>query len=193
MDESDSDASDDDFGGDRKKLAGLTGLEREQRLAELAEQENERRKKDQLKALLSQRDSRDANKSKRKASSADLDDDDDEFKSVNRRRAKREEAVQALRNRRNNNSQRVTKKGRSQRSTPDAEGESDYEPAVDPLGELHEYQRVRIGRTNFSEYCFYPEFHKYLLHCFTRVCFSQDSVTGENQYRMTQIKGMLLS
>jgi RNA polymerase-associated protein RTF1 len=195
MDESDSDASDDE--APKAKLASLTGLEREQQLAELAEQENERRRIAQLKGLLSERDRRaEATKSgKRKASSADLDEDEDDSRASTRRRAKRDEAVQNLRGRLAK--RRDAKKSSHSRKSSvsiDADGESDYEaPAkVDPLGELSEYQRVRVGRTNFAEVCFYPGFENFLLGCFTRVCFSLDSVTGENQYRMTQIKGTAL-
>jgi RNA polymerase-associated protein RTF1 len=191
MDESDSDASDDEGGNSKSKLSALTGLEREQHLAELAEQETERRRMAQLKGLLSSR--AEASKSgKRKAASADLDDDENDTRSAGRRRAKRDEALQSLRERRVVK-KRDAKKSLSRRSSGsrDAEGDSDYDvPAkADPPGEIAEYQRVRIGRTNFAEYCFYPDVESYFTGCFTRVCFSRDNVTGENQYRMTQIKG----
>jgi RNA polymerase-associated protein RTF1 len=199
MDESDSDASDDDTGKPKAKPSGLTGLEREQQLAELAEQENERRRMAQLKGLLSEGERRaEATKSgKRKASSADLDDDEDDSRAANRRRSKRDEAVQNLRGRlaKRRDAKKPSHSRKSSGSSRlDADGESDYEaPAkIDPLAELAEYQRVRVGRTNFAEVCFYPGFESYLLGCFTRVCFSLDSVTGENQYRMTQIKGTSL-
>jgi hypothetical protein len=172
MDESDSDDSDNGKGG-------LTGLEREQRLAEIAEQEEERRKIAQLKGLMSK-------SGKRKASSLDGDDDDDESdRAATRRRTKRDQPSAASRRTRKPQASRRS----SGSSNRDADGESDYESKrVDPPGELSEYQRMRIGRSNFADYCFYPGVEKFFLGCFVRVVFSQDNVTHENQYRMTQIK-----
>jgi RNA polymerase-associated protein RTF1 len=191
MDESDSDASDDEH---------LTGLEREQRLAELAEQENDRRKMAQLKNLMNERDRRaEAHKSgKRKASSVDPEEAEDESRTAPRRRSKKDDASQGVRGRlaKRRDAKKPSQSRRSSASSRhDADGESDYEVPVktDPPAELHEYQRVRIGRTNFADVCFYPGFENYLIGCFARVCFSLDSVTGENQYRMTQIKGEIPS
>ena len=81
----------------------------------------------------------------------------------------------------------------AQSSQRDADGESEYEalskkPPKDPMGDLAEYQRVRIGRSNFADYCFYPTFETTVTGCFTRISYRVDEETGENVYRMAQIQ-----
>jgi len=161
MDESDSEASDND----------ISGLAREQRLAEIAEQEAERRKMAQLKGLMSK-------SGKRKAS----DDEDESDRATSRRRTARKDPPTAA--------SRRTRKRQSSASDRDADGDSDYEAKtnVDPLGDLTDYQRIRVTRYNFADWAFYPAVDKYFLGCFVRVAFAIDNVTRENQYRMTQIK-----
>lgn len=84
-------------------------------------------------------------------------------------------------------------------SDADAEGESDVEwddgpsksaPARnEPQPELRDYERIRVGRTNFAKVCFYPGFSDAIKGCFCRVNIGADKATGQNIYRMTQIKG----
>ena len=85
----------------------------------------------------------------------------------------------------------------------DADGESEFEwddgkpkaslhvsPPRDELpADLTDYNRVRIGRDNFAMVCFYPGFDEKIRNCFTRINIGPDRLTGENVYRVTQIKG----
>ena len=90
-------------------------------------------------------------------------------------------------------------------SDADAEGESDVEwdnakpkassPGfrdAQPAGQI-DYEHVRVGRDNFAKYCFYPGFEEAIKNCYVRVCIGPDKNTGENVYRMTQVKGMLIA
>ena len=87
----------------------------------------------------------------------------------------------------------------------DADGESEFEwddgkskanlhvslPRDELPADLADYNRVRIGRDNFAMVCFYPGFDAKIKNCFTRINIGPDKLTGENVYRLTQIKGML--
>ena len=88
-------------------------------------------------------------------------------------------------------------------SEADADGESEVEwddkpkdgqPSIsasrDELPpELHDFNRVKIGRDNFAKVCYYPGFENAIKSCFARVSIGVDKITKENQYRMCQIKG----
>jgi RNA polymerase-associated protein RTF1 len=86
-------------------------------------------------------------------------------------------------------------------SDADAEGESelDYDdkpdrsppaPKDDPPAELKDIQRVRVGRSNFAEVCFYPGFDDAISGCFTRLSIGPNRDTGQNEYRVCLIKSM---
>lgn len=86
-------------------------------------------------------------------------------------------------------------------SDADADGESEVEwddgkPKASEHGvrkdepaELIDVERVRIGRDNFGKVCFYPGFDDAIKNCFARVSIGDDKATGENIYRVAQIKG----
>lgn len=86
-------------------------------------------------------------------------------------------------------------------SDADADGESEVEwddgkPKADNFtvrneqpAELIDFERVRVGRDNFAKVCFYPGFDDAIKGCFARVNFGPDK-TGENLYRVAQIKGL---
>jgi len=89
-------------------------------------------------------------------------------------------------------------------SDADAEGESEVEwddpkargarrsssaPRDEAPAELTDYDHVRLGRDNFAKVCFYPGFEKAITNCFARISIGPDKVTGQNVYRLAQIKG----
>ncbi|KAI9813269.1 MAG: hypothetical protein M1827_004211 [Pycnora praestabilis] len=57
--------------------------------------------------------------------------------------------------------------------------------------DIKDFERVRVGRTNFAKVCFYPGFEKAIVDCFARVSIGPDKATGQNIYRMAQIKGFM--
>ncbi|KAF2674697.1 hypothetical protein BT63DRAFT_17901 [Microthyrium microscopicum] len=184
MDESDSEGSDgDDF---TRPIEGETAFEREKRLAEQAERDEERLKSAKLKALLNDRAPRpDISKStKRKA----VDIDDDDFgRRPSRQRAKKDDDDDEYTGRRGNR-RRDDVSDSPERNSYVKESKPKRDDGKQP-GSLQEYERVRVGRSNFHQICFYPGFEDTFRGCFVRVAAHLDPVTGQNQYRMCQIKG----
>lgn len=93
-------------------------------------------------------------------------------------------------------------KNDAEESDKDADGEEDVEwdepasraPAKNEAQpEMRDYERIRVGRTNFARVCFWPGFEDAIKGCFTRVCIGLDKATSQNTYRMCQIKGRVLS
>ena len=91
-------------------------------------------------------------------------------------------------------------------SEADADGESEVEwdngkprvghgsesgPRDEQPADLADYNHVRVGRDNFAMVCFHPGFDEAMKGCFTRVSIGTDRSTGENVYRVAQIKGRL--
>ncbi|KAL9122067.1 MAG: hypothetical protein Q9187_001381 [Circinaria calcarea] len=92
-------------------------------------------------------------------------------------------------------------------SEADADGESEVEwdngkpraghrsesgPRDEQPADLADYNHVRVGRDNFAMVCFHPGFEEKIKNCFTRVSIGIDRSTGENVYRVAQIKAFTL-
>jgi len=188
---------------DRDDILALPEIRREELLAERAQEVLKRQQDMQLKRALAQTKAA-ANKHKRKAAVAELDD------GGRRTRPKADKAKTALDDYKRARELKGTDRGRvdavvdrrdersaSAASDRDADGESEVEwaePASDsrrdePLPELKDFERCRIGRSNFARICFYPGFEDNIKGCFCRVSIGLNRETGQNQYRMTQIKG----
>lgn len=183
---------------DKTRIMGLSEVERESILAERAA-EIERRNQDlNLRRLMQSKKS----EKKRTASAADLDDGG--RKGTSSRKAALEaytrdrQRKMDQRSRRDHGSRSRSASSERMQSDIDAEGESDVEfadypsksPAKDePPAELKDFERVRVGRSNFAKVCFYPGFEDYLIGCFARVSIGLDKSTGQGVYRMCQIKG----
>lgn len=186
---------------DKRRIMGLSQLEREEILGNRAE-ESQRAK---FQAELHKRAAQD-NSRKRKADS----DDDDERRSsrpkVQPRKNEKLEAYKRARDERGQQRQRQDdrRNGRRRSSSADrdgsdidADGESDVEwddrPAEKPREEqpatLRDFDSVRVGRGFFSEVCFYPGFEDAMVGTFGRIGVGQDS-QRRTLYKMMQIKGM---
>lgn len=189
---------------DREAILAMPEIAREEILAERAQQVLKRTQDRQLKLALA---ASSANKQKRKAAAAELDD------GGRRTRPKAEKAKSALddyrraRELKGNERSKVesSRSGRKDKRSPssagsdrDAEGESEVEWADDhtargshdePTPTLKDFDRVRVGRTAFGQMCFYPGFEEGMVGCFARVSIGVNRETGQNMYRMAQIKG----
>jgi RNA polymerase-associated protein RTF1 len=149
-----------------------------------------------------------ASKNKRKANAADLDDAgarkssrpktektgrsalDDYKKAREAKGAERTSRFDKKSDRKRHS------RSRSSASDRDADGESEVEWAEstsarkdEPPPDLKDFERGRIGRTAFAKVCFYPNFEETMKGCYCRVSIGMNRETGQNMYRMTQIKG----
>jgi len=61
-------------------------------------------------------------------------------------------------------------------------------PKDEPGSELVDVQRIRVGRDNFAQVCFYPGFESAIKNCYARVCIGPGP-GGVNVYRVCLIKG----
>ncbi|KAI4720407.1 hypothetical protein E4T48_03354 [Aureobasidium sp. EXF-10727] len=193
---------------DRAEVMAMTEIRREEILAERAA-EVERRVQDlQLKKILQQRkrEQAGADKRKRKAAAADLDDDDQRKSSRPKVKAsgpleayKREREMKGQQRNRGDERRRDRSPSRDDAdSDRDAEGDSEVEwddkPRAaaaardDAPAALRDFERARIGRTNFARVCFYPTFESSIRNCYARVSIGVNRDTGAPQYRMAQIK-----
>lgn len=193
---------------DRAQIMGMSQLERESILADRNEEQTERRKLKHLGHLVSVTDrANDKLKNKRKASTADFDDDD---RKSARPRTKRSDALESytrqrehVREEKSRRANRVSgarrshSRSRGDSSERDADGESDEDygsrskvraPEPEIPAELHDIQRIKVGRSNFAKVCFYPGFDETMIGCFSRVAVGQRT-PGINNYRLARITG----
>lgn len=188
---------------DRAQIMALPEIEREQIIAERQEQLLRKQQDAQLKRLLvaSEREQQKAaEKKKRKAGAADLDESP---RKSSRARTKPSTALESFKREREarlkereRDADRRKRRSPSARSDLNAEGESEVEwddgarrgLREDISPDIRDFERVRVGRSNFAKVCFYPEFEKAISGCFARVSVGMDQATGTNIYRMAQIK-----
>jgi RNA polymerase-associated protein RTF1 len=221
MDESDSDREDDvpertadvpyPLDGkyideaDRRRIMGLSQLEREEILGHRAEETQ----RAQFTAELSRRAAQ--NDRKRKADSEEPDDamHKSSRPKVQPRKNDKLEAYKRMREQRGQERQRqddrLSRRRRSSSgsrragSDRDADGDSDVEwderPAEKAREEqpasIRDFDSVRVGRGFFSEVCFHPGFEEAMTGTFGRIGVGQDS-SRRTLYKMAQIKGEYL-
>ncbi|KXT13552.1 hypothetical protein AC579_1403 [Pseudocercospora musae] len=188
---------------DKAKVMDMPELDREEILAERAQQLTKRMQDLQLKKALAN-SSAAASKAKRKAAAAELDEDKnrrstrprvekrsalDDYKRAREQKGAERDRLASTRDRRDSRSPSFRGSDR------DADGDSEVEWAAEPErkdeppAELRDFDRCRMGRSAFAKVCFYPEFEKLVTGCFARVSIGLNRETGQNMYRMTQIKG----
>lgn len=191
---------------DRADIMAMTEIEREEILAERAHEVEKRLQDLQLRKILQQRKREEAANDKSRKRKVD----DAGLKSSQKGTRKRPgnsvlDQYREQRQMKNDQKARGEERRREQRSPSrddadsdrDAEGESEVEwdskPAVsreEPSAELKDFERVRVGRSNFAKVCFYPTFATTIKGCYCRVSIGVNKETGEPQYRMAQIKGV---
>lgn len=197
---------------DRARILALPEIQREEILAERAAENTKRQQDLQLKKALAATQAAASKHQKRKAAAADLDDDAGQRKSSRAKVEKRSvlddykkareargaDRTSRLDTRRDRDRKRRSH-SRSSASDRDADGESEVEwaPEVtsrrdEPPPDLKDFERCRVGRSNFAKICFYPKFEETMKGCFARVSIGINRESGENTYRMTQIKGEML-
>ncbi|KAL4781484.1 hypothetical protein BJX76DRAFT_14669 [Aspergillus varians] len=198
---------------DKKEIMAMPEIQREQILSERAQGVDRHNQDLALRRLLASREkeeARKAKKNKRKASAASLDEGNRKSSRQKttlggRKVGEASEAIEAYKRQREQKGKRdelrrrdpTTKDHkRSRVSDEDADGESEVEwddrerspslPKDDPQAELRDFQRVRVGRTNFSQVCFYPGFEAAMTGCYVRLNVGPNS-SGINEYRLALI------
>ncbi|KAJ9636138.1 uncharacterized protein PV06_04255 [Exophiala oligosperma] len=84
----------------------------------------------------------------------------------------------------------------------DAESENDYDdrryrrrspspPKDEPIAELADIQRAKVGRDNFAQVCYTPGFEEAITDCYARVCLGPGQDPKVNDYRLCRIKGFV--
>jgi RNA polymerase-associated protein RTF1 len=187
---------------DKRRIMGMSQLEREEILGQRAEETNRAHFKAELERRAAQENNR-----KRKADSEEHDDarknsrpkvqprKNDKLEQYKREREQRGQQRQRQDDRRSGR-RRSSSGDRGAGSDADADGESDIEwderPAEKAREEqpasLRDFESVRVGRGFFSEVCFYPGFEEAMTGAFGRVGVGQDS-SRRTLYKMAQIKG----
>lgn len=197
---------------DRAEIMAMTEIEREEILADRAHEVQKRQQDQQLKRILA-RQKRDAasgdnakNKKKRSGDAAGLTDDargSRTKRSLNPALDKYKEQRQLKSDQKARGEERRREHRSPSRDDADSERDADAESEVEwdekppvtsreePTAELRDFERVRVGRSNFARVCFYPTFESAIKGCFCRVNIGLNKETGEPQYRMAQVKGTL--
>jgi RNA polymerase-associated protein RTF1 len=190
---------------DKAHILGLPEIEREEILAERASHVTRRQQDLQLKRALAATREKARSHNKRKA---DNDLDDGVRKSSKAKTEKRSALDDYKRAREQREAGKTRMDSRrdprdrsaSYASDRDADGESEVEWAEpsseykrdEPPADIRDFNRAHVGRSNFAKVCFYPNFENAIKGCFTRVSIGPDRQTGQNVYRMAQIKGKWL-
>jgi RNA polymerase-associated protein RTF1 len=188
---------------DKRRIQGLSQLEREEILGQRAEETQRAHFTAEL-----QRRAAQGNDRKRKADSEDPDDamrkssrpkvqprKNEKLEAYKREREQRGQQRQRQDDRRSGR-RRSSSGDRGHGSDADADGDSEVEwddrPAEKAREEqpasIRDFESVRVGRGFFSEVCFYPGFEEAMTGTFGRVGVGQDS-QRRTLYKMAQIKG----
>ena len=206
---------------DKARIMAMPEINREELLAERAHDVERERQTRALRQLLKKRedDSKKQDK-KRKAGAADLDDTRKTSRqrtklgggkvgeastgidSLKRARAEKNDRQR----RRDEDKDRYKDRRFDDQSDHEADHESDVEwddgknkrKSKSPEyrdaqpADLHDIERIKVGRNGFAQVCFYPGMAEALTGCFTRVVVGRDETTGGNIYRLGLIKGTVV-
>lgn len=205
---------------DKAEIMGLPEIKREELLADRAQEVERYRQNKVLRQLLSAHNKQDKKRkagaadleeNQRKTSRQRTKVGGGKFGESssgidNLKRARAEKDDRQRRRREDNERTRERRNlGLDEFSDADADGESELEwdedkkagrsPSADfqdaQPATFHDVERIRVGRSRFSDICFYPGFEEAITGCYTRVSVGKDQQTGQNVYRMAVIRGML--
>ncbi|KAL9054857.1 MAG: hypothetical protein Q9162_003889 [Coniocarpon cinnabarinum] len=199
---------------EKQDILSMPEAKREQILAERQEEidkDNFSRQLLQRKEAAQRDETVAAEKKKRKSAAADLDDGP---RKASRQKTEANDRLANYKKKREQmNEARRTGAGAERRDYEDRdptrlfdeESDQDSEPdyrrrptktsAPAPAKrepELRDFERCRLGRTNFSRVCFTPGFEQAMLGCFVRVNIGMNQQSGQNVYRMTQIREIIV-
>ncbi|KMU86965.1 hypothetical protein CIHG_04905 [Coccidioides immitis H538.4] len=204
---------------DKEEIMAMPEIQREELLSERAQLVDRHNQDIALRRLLAMREREEAKvaeKRKRKASDAEGQRKSARQKTTlgGRKVGETSDAIEAYKRQREQKGKRDEqrrrdassrkKDGRSRSlegSDVDAHGESEVEwdegaarrstspTKDDPPAEFRDFERARVSRSNFAQYCFYPNFEKLITGCYTRINVGPHPDTGELVYRLCLITG----
>lgn len=204
---------------DKEEIMAMPEIQREQLLSERAHQVDRHNQDLALRRLLAMREREEAKateKRKRKASDTEGQRKSSRQKTTlgGRKVGETSDAIEAYKRQREQKGKRDEQRrrdasarrknehtGSPEGSDVDAQGESEVEwdeenrrrsvsASKDDLpAEFRDFERARVSRRNFAQYCFYPNFEKLITGCYTRLNVGPHPDTGELTYRLCVIKG----
>ncbi|WYZ41714.1 hypothetical protein EsH8_V_000609 [Colletotrichum jinshuiense] len=59
-----------------------------------------------------------------------------------------------------------------------------------PPPDIRDFERIRVGKSRFAEYCFNPSFEMAIVGCYVRISIGPDPKTGQDEYRMARIQSI---
>ncbi|EER25616.1 hypothetical protein D8B26_000067 [Coccidioides posadasii str. Silveira] len=202
---------------DKEEIMAMPEIQREELLSERAQLVDRHNQDIALRRLLAMREREEAKvaeKRKRKASDAEGQRKSARQKTTlgGRKVGETSDAIEAYKRQREQKGKRDEqrrrdassrkKDGRSRSvegSDVDAHGESEVEwdegaarrstspTKDDPPADFRDFERARVSRSNFAQYCFYPNFEKLITGCYTRINVGPHPDTGELVYRLCLI------
>lgn len=198
---------------EKAQIMSLREVERESILAERSTEIERQRQNRMLRQLVSKQENEEKKAMKirkRTAASADLEDDDRKssrqrtetktgaaIDTLRRARAEKNDRARAREeNRRvDRHSPRRDRRGSSVASSRSRDSYDDRARSASPKAAdrelpppgIRDFERIRVGRSRFAQYCFNPGFDDALSGCYVRVSLGPDP-SGVDQYRMAKIK-----
>ncbi|TWU72211.1 hypothetical protein ED733_002879 [Metarhizium rileyi] len=193
---------------EKAEIMAMREVDRERILAERMDEVERQRQRRRLRQMIEETERRNVKK-KRSADTAELEDG--QRKASRQRTGKgSESAMDSLRRARAEKAKRKEDKTRGRAYSPSRQGSAD-EGSGDEFGrarsrtpekeqekeappaELKDFERVRLGRNEFSQVCFTPGFEPAITGCYIRIALGPHPDTGVEQYRMAVIKGFTTS
>ena len=205
---------------DKNEIMAMPEIQREEILSERAQEVDRYNQDRALRRLLASRErneARKAKKSKRRASAAGIEDSQRKSSRQKttlggRKVGEASGAIEAYKRKREQRGKRGEGR-RHQRDTKPSGGAADISDGAgtdeenevewddrkpspsparnEPPVEFEDIHRVRVGRSNFAQVCFYPGFDEAISGCFARVNIGPNRDTGQNEYRLCLIKSMI--
>ncbi|KAL1839962.1 hypothetical protein VTJ49DRAFT_967 [Mycothermus thermophilus] len=202
---------------EKARIMSMREIEREQILADRRE-ENERIRQNRMLRQLKVNQEKDSKKRKasiadledsssRKPSRArtkagESSDKMDTLRRAREERSNRKEQRERERERERENDRRrqPSPSYRRSRSASSRDSHDDWrrdsrqrsrspEERETPPADLHDVERIRLGRSRFAEVCYNPGFEKAITGCYVRINIGPDPNTRQEVYRMAVIKG----
>ncbi|KAI1921734.1 RNA polymerase-associated protein rtf1 [Ophidiomyces ophidiicola] len=203
---------------DKEDILAMPEIQREELLSERAQMVDRHNQDVALRRLLAVRErdeARAAEKKKRKASDDGQRKSSRQKTTLGGRKVgEASDAIEAYKRQREQKGKRDEQRRRdasskkkderpasAEGSDVDAHGESEVEwgeesghlstsfSKDDLPAELRDFERTRVSRSNFAQYCFYPNFERLMIGCTARINVGPHPETGELVYRLCIIKG----